>query len=208
MSGWLVFLIILILIVAILLMPIVISFNLMPKKNKFKVTFFCIPVFSSEKKKKEKRKKIKQKKSESKKEKNKKNSDNNKKEKQPLSLSERWELIRNLLSSVKKGLRWMLKGVRITNLFLDWTISKFDAYECAIAYGRANIALYQSIAFSEQFFTIKKEHIALHCGFGKEESDYNIRFKLKICPASMIISIFVIGISFLIKTIKSKIKEN
>ncbi|MBQ8825452.1 MAG: hypothetical protein IJZ64_09575 [Ruminococcus sp.] len=101
----------------------------------------------------------------------------------------------------------MLKGIRITNLFLDWTVSKFDAYECAIAYGRANIALYQSIAFAEQFFTIKKEHIALNCGFGKEESDYNIRFKLKICPASMIIAIFVIGTSFLIKTIKSKMKE-
>lgn len=221
MTGTIIFLCILGIILFILFMPAVVDFRYEEGKTAVKVSYCGIKVFDSTKKKPEKtpeekkaerekkrlKKKQKEEKAAKKAEKKKKKQEKKGKklaakgkkpaEKKKKSISEILEIVKSLLSPVGKGMRRLFKGIKITRFYLDIKVGAFDAYECAIQYGKICTIVANALQFFQSFFSVKSEHIDILPRFGTEKTVYTARFRAKMSPAAVLAAGFAIGWTYL-----------
>lgn len=146
------------------------------------------------------------------KKKNKKNSDDNTEEKKkkgifPKKNSERLQFIINIMKASGKALRAITKRIKIRKLCIDFDISDEDACECAVKFGKMNMAVFNIYSFASEFLNIKKDHIKINCVYNKPESVYNASLIVKVSPAAAILTGFAFIFSFLVNTIKTKMKS-
>ncbi|MDE6021528.1 MAG: hypothetical protein K2H01_11110, partial [Ruminococcus sp.] len=170
-TGWIILLCILAIIFFILFMPAVIDFRYEENKVKVRISYCGFTIFDTTKEKKEKtpeeiedekqkkalKKKKKKEKKDARKAKKGKKSESDTKEKR--SVKDIIELVQSLLTPIKKGMRKLFKGIRITRFYLDIKVGNFDAYECALAYGKMCTVVSNTLAFFKSFFVIKADHI-------------------------------------------------
>lgn len=213
MTGWIILLCILAIILFILFMPAVIDFRYEENKVKVRISYCGFTIFDTTKEKKEKtpeeieeekqKKALKKKKKKEKKDakaarkaKKGKKSESDTKEKR--SVKDIIELVQSLLTPVKKGMRRLFKGIRITRFYLDIKVGNFDAYECALAYGKMCTVVSNTLAFFQSFFVIKANHIDIQPRFSMEKTVYTVRFRAKINPAAVLAAGFSFAWTYLL----------
>lgn len=122
----------------------------------------------------------------------------------PEEKSERIAFIINVLKSSGKALRHFTRRIVIKNVRADIDISDPDACDCAVNFGKANIAVYNILSFASCFFKVKKEYININCVYNKPESMYNFSFTVKFTPSAAILSVIPFIFTFLANNIKAK----
>ncbi len=130
-----------------------------------------------------------------------------KKEKTKNDLFEKIEVVKVILESSKKGLRRLVKGIRICDINLDFAVADEDAYNAAINYGIVNTAVFNVISFLRTFFTVSIEKINIICRFNSSQSNYDGSCRIKLRPITAILAAGSIYFHYLANAKKYK-KEN
>lgn len=226
MTGWIIFLSIAAVILFILFMPAVADFRYEENKVNVRVSYCGFTVFDTSKPRKkkekdpekiakaEKKKEIKkQKKEEKKAEKAAKKAEKDRKKgivqtEKKRSVKDMLELAVSLLEPVKKGMRRLFKGIRITRFYLDIKVGNFDACECALAYGKICTAVSNLLAFFQTFFTIKADHITIQPRFSTEKNVYTVKFRAKLSPSAVLAAGFSLGWTYLMNMLRKQRNED
>lgn len=122
----------------------------------------------------------------------------------PEEKDERIAFIINILKSSGKALKHFTKRIVIKNVRADIDISDLDACDCAVNFGKTNIAVYNILSFASCFFKVKKDYISINCVYNKPESIYNFSFTVKFTPSAGILSVIAFIFTFLVNNIKAK----
>ena len=123
-------------------------------------------------------------------------------------MKEKTEFVLNILKSTGKTFKHITKHICVKNIDLDFIISDLDAYDCALKFGKINIAVYNIIAYLNCFIKLKKKSIDIKCIYNQPECSYNLSFMIKISPAAGISAMIVFIFTFLVnnKSIKNQNK--
>lgn len=142
------------------------------------------------------------------KEKNKKNESEIKSKKSffPEDNKEKIYLILDIIKSIKKSGRLILKLIKIKKIFIDFIISDLDAYECALKFGKTNIVVYNALSYLNCFVRLQKKYINIECVYNKSECEYNTSFVVYLTPAATLGAILVFFKAFLVNNKKVKKK--
>lgn len=167
--------------------------NILPKPEKKAISK---PDMTADKQTKKSLKRPGKKKKESKSSKKAEKSKKDKKIFFPEDKEERIAFIINILKSSGKALKHFTKKIVIKKVRAEIYISDLDACDCAINFGKANIAVYNILSFAACFFKIKKEYININCVYNKPESIYNFSFVVKFTPSAGILSVFAFIFTF------------
>ena len=101
------------------------------------------------------------------------------------------EFLSHLFSLVMATGGWLLHGVRITRLRVLWTVTREDASDTAITYGRAVAALNTALAVARDHMKIESEELRLEPDFtGERAAQRRISFELFTRP----VIVLVIGV--------------
>ncbi|MCX7658503.1 MAG: DUF2953 domain-containing protein [Oscillospiraceae bacterium] len=119
-------------------------------------------------------------------------------------LLEKIKAVKVILESSKKGLRRLVKGIRICDINLDFAVADEDAYNAAINYGIVNTAVFNVISFLRTFFTVSIEKINIICRFNSSQSNYDGSCKVKLRPITAILAAGSIYFHYLANTKKYK----
>ena len=92
-----------------------------------------------------------------------------------------WALIKGSLSVLPKPLRLLWKGISLKQLTVGVQVGRFDAQECALAYGAANAAVYTAVGLLGSAMRVQVQQIQVQCAFGQECSRWVVRGKLHLC---------------------------
>ena len=104
------------------------------------------------------------------------------------------EFLSHLFSLVMAAGGWLLHGVRITRLRVHWTVTREDASDTAITYGRAVAALNTALAVARDHMKIESEELRLEPDFtGERAAQRRISFELFTRP----VIVLVIGVRLL-----------
>ena len=189
MIGWLIVLGILALLLGLLLSPLVFALDYDDPKDRFfwKLSWLGIPLLSSEGKgvfrkktgKPEKKERRKEPETEEKPE------HTDKKGK----LKRYWKIAQNSLSVLPKPLRRLWKGLSLRHLIVGVQVGRFDAKECALAYGAANAAVYAAVGLLSSAMRVHLEQLTVQCAFGQERSRWVIRGRRHFCPLSALLAL-------------------
>ena len=175
MVGWLIVLGILALLLGLLLSPFSFAWDYDAPKDRFfwKLSWLGISFADSagkglfQREKEESRKPEKEPESSEKSEKQK--------------LEHGWALIKGSLSVLPKPLRLLWKGISLKQLAVGVQVGRFDAQECALAYGAANAAVYTAVGLLGSAMRVQVQQIQVQCAFGQECSRWVVRGKLHLC---------------------------
>ena len=101
------------------------------------------------------------------------------------------EFLSHLFSLVMAAGGWLLHGVHITRLRVHWTVTREDASDTAITYGRAVAALNTALAVARDHMKIESEELRLEPDFtGERAAQRRISFELFTRP----VIVLVIGV--------------
>lgn len=104
------------------------------------------------------------------------------------------EFLSHLFSLGMAAGGWLLHGVRITRLRVLWTVTREDASDTAITYGRAVAALNTALAVARDHMKIESEELRLEPDFtGERAAQRRISFELFTRP----VIVLVIGVRLL-----------
>lgn len=198
MVGWLIVLGILALLLGLLLSPFSFAWDYDAPKDRFfwKLSWLGISfadsagkgLFQRKKeesrkleKEPEKRKKKKRKKSKKSRRPAKKKSPESSEKTEKQKLEHGWALIEGSLSVLPKPLRLLWKGISLKQLTVGVQVGRFDAQECALAYGAANAAVYTAVGLLGSAMRVQVQQIQVQCAFGQECSRWVVRGKLHLC---------------------------
>ena len=93
------------------------------------------------------------------------------------------EFLSHLFSLVMAAGGWLLHGVRITRLRVLWTVTREDASDTAITYGRTVAALNTALAVARDHMKIESEELRLEPDFtGERAAQRRISFELFTRP--------------------------
>ncbi|MGN1304142.1 MAG: hypothetical protein ACI4YB_03810, partial [Oscillospiraceae bacterium] len=85
----------------------------------------------------------------------------------------RIEQFKLLWETVKKFFTKLFKGIRITNLMIDFVISGEDACAAAVNYGKISAAVYNGIAMLKLMFKVSVKTVDIGCEFESGKSSYD-----------------------------------
>ena len=101
------------------------------------------------------------------------------------------EFLSHLFSLVMAAGGWLFHGVHITRLRVLWTVTREDASDTAITYGRAVAALNTALAVARDHMKIESEELRLEPDFtGERAAQRRISFELFTRP----VIVLVIGV--------------
>lgn len=104
------------------------------------------------------------------------------------------EFILNLWEAADRPLLKMFKGIKISELYIDFFIANEDAYKCALNYGKISGWLYNIIAWLSVLFNVKLKTVDVNPLFGQKKSQWDVSLKISLCLMTLVIA----GIEFLI----------
>lgn len=91
------------------------------------------------------------------------------------------EKIDKLLDIWEIGGRPLLKifrGFHIDKIFIDFIVADEDAYKCALNYGRVSGAVYNSLAWLGELFTVSYKTVDIRSGFSLKKSQWDASCKV------------------------------
>ena len=136
--------------------------------------------------------------------------DEEKKEKKggllPDTLSGKIDFFKALLKAGGRALKRLLHRIKIKDIFIDFTISDEDAYECAIKFGKTNIIVYNAFTYLSYFLRLKKKSINIKCVYNKPDCVYDVSFTVCVTPGALLAIGIAFVFAFLVILIRSKKK--
>lgn len=203
---------ILLLLLLILLVPIVLWIDLDDTKDRFDwgLSWFGISIFTGggagllqrlsarNQKKPKVKKKPPERKEEEKEEKS--------KEKPPFSerLSRIWTLIKAIVPSLPTPLRLIWKGFSIHDLVIGIQVGRFDAKDCAVAYGIANTLVYANLGFLESIMRVRVKQVQICCAFGQEKTRRILSGSLHFCLMAAFCALCAFAVGFGIRYLRER----
>lgn len=125
------------------------------------------------------------------------------------SLLDRFNAIKPYIPVAAKGLRKLLKLIRLTRLELVMTVGGSDAYEAGMNFGRANQIFYPALGVICTLFTVTIKKTQILCDFDKSCLDISGSTVAKVTPAAVIgLAIYLLRNYFKIKKLESKREKN
>ena len=200
MIGLLIVLGILLLFGILLMTPAVFQLDFDHFKDRvfWRVSWFGISLFSSDASGLFLRSKSRSKKKSAEKQKN----DKESKEKTLRKLKRYERLFRDVLSILPKPLRLFWKGISVQHLVIGAQVGRFDAKECALAYGKISALVYTGLGLLQSTMRIKTDQVQLQCAFGQEKTRWVVRFRLYCCPLAAVAALFSFAIGYGMKRSK------
>ncbi len=213
MIGWLIVIGLLLLILAVLLTPLAFQFDYddVRQHRFYRLSWLGITVLSSEKAGKIRDSSRKKKPKADKPKKQKKKPEEKEKDGKEESKLEKFQryfhMGFDLLSSLPKPLRMIWKGFSFRRLVIGIQVGKFDASQCAVAYGAVCAVLYPALTFLQSTMRMQLEQVTVQCAFGQEKNRYVLRGVLRFCPLSAVAAAFTLIGVFLWKYLRRVIRE-
>lgn len=119
-------------------------------------------------------------------------------------IKEKIKLVKRILISSKKGLRMLLRDIKIYDIFIDIDVADLDAAEAAISYGKMNAIVYNAISFIRVFFTISLKKIIINCKYNSDESRYDFAASVRIRPSVIILAVISIAFNYYVNLKKEE----
>lgn len=110
------------------------------------------------------------------------------------SLTDKIEFILGILEAADRPLLKILKGVKFSEVYIDFIIANEDAYKCALSYGRVSGAVYNLLGWLGAFCNVKYKTVDINPGFAQKNSRWDVSLRLSFRPITMVIA----GLWFLI----------
>mgnify|MGYP003292502744 CR=1 FL=1 len=104
------------------------------------------------------------------------------------------EFILGLWEAADRPLLRIFKGIKISELYIDFFIANEDAYKCALNYGRISGAIYNLIAWLSVLFNVKLKTIDVNPLFAQKKSKWDVSLNISFSLIILVIA----GIQFLI----------
>ena len=108
------------------------------------------------------------------------------------------------VSSAKKGIYRLIKGISFSDLWVDFTVADEDAYECAMKFGTINAAVYNIIGFISSSFKTKIKKVNIGSKYNNNNSIYNFSFNIRLKLGTGIIAAAGILLKSIIGSDKDK----
>lgn len=105
----------------------------------------------------------------------------------------------DILHSLSKPLKKLMKGITFYNIQLKMTVSGEEPSETAVVYGKYNAWLYGATAALKNFFRIKNTDYQLIPLFAQEEEIFFLKAKARVMPITLLVAGLLFGWN-LIKT--------
>lgn len=118
-------------------------------------------------------------------------------------LSRMMELWLDMLHSLSKPFKKLMKGITFYSIRLKMTVSGEDPSEIAVAYGKYNAWLYGTTAALKNFFKIKNTNYQLIPLFVQQEEVFFLKAKARVMP----VTILAAGLLFGWKLIKAQLNK-
>lgn len=110
------------------------------------------------------------------------------------ALTDKIEFILGILEAADRPLLKILKGVKFSEVYIDFIIANEDAYKCALNYGRISGAVYNLLGWLGAFCNVKYKTVDINPGFAQKNSRWDVSLRLSFRPVTLVIA----GIAFLI----------
>ncbi|MBQ6944788.1 MAG: DUF2953 domain-containing protein [Ruminococcus sp.] len=104
------------------------------------------------------------------------------------------DFIIGLWEAADRPILKIFKGIKISELYIDFFIANEDAYKCALNYGRISGAIYNILAWMSVLFNVKLKTIDINPLFGQKKSQWDVSLKISLCLMSIVIA----GLQFLL----------
>lgn len=104
------------------------------------------------------------------------------------------DFIIGLWEAADRPILKIFKGIKISELYIDFFIANEDAYKCALNYGRISGAMYNVLAWMSVLFNVKLKTIDINPLFGQKKSQWDVSLKISLCLMSIVIA----GLQFLL----------
>lgn len=103
------------------------------------------------------------------------------------------QLVRNSGESIK----YFLRHVSVTDIYVNIVVAEEDAYECAMTYAKVNILLYNILGFLQSRIKVRKKSVSTDILFNSDKSVYDISFKAKVTIGTIVVTFVKLIINFL-----------
>ncbi len=214
MIGWLIGIGLLLLLIAVLLLPLTFRFDIDDPQNRrfYRLSWVGIPLFSNEGdglfQRKSDDEGAEQPEKKSKRKKREKPEDaENESESKGEKIKQYWGMAKDALSALPKPLRRLWKGFSVRRLVVGIQVGRFDAKECAVAYGAVCAALYPALGLLQEAMHVKLEQVTVQCAFGQEKNRYVICGVMRFCPLAAVVGAFSFLLGFAWKYLRRTMHE-
>lgn len=206
MTGWLIFLGVILFILGVLMIPVHAEGYY---KEEFSLKIRCLfflkfTILPAKEKEKKKEEKPKEKKTAEEK-------PAEKKEKRKMTVEEIVDMIVHVVEKYGPGAKMILRNIRFHRLEFYWKVGAEDAAACGIKYGRACAWISGVLGFFRNLMRIEKTKLKVFPDFICEEDERYGGFDLELNPLIVIIGALRMAAAFLgdlIKSAKEKPKNN
>lgn len=114
--------------------------------------------------------------------------------KEPRTLGEKLEMLLDLWRAADRPVLKIFKGIKLSDLYIDFIIADEDAYKCALNYGRISGAVFNLLGWLSVLFTVKLKTIDVNAGFALDKSRWDAAVKVSFRLGTLVIA----GLWFLI----------
>lgn len=104
------------------------------------------------------------------------------------------DFIIDLWEAADRPVLKIFKGIKFSELYIDFAIANEDAYKCALNYGRISGAIYQLLGWMSVLFNVKLKTVDIIPAFAMKKSRFDVSAKVSLCLITPVIA----GIWFLI----------
>ena len=108
--------------------------------------------------------------------------------KEPKTLGEKLEMVLDIWRAADRPVLKIFKGIRLTDLYVDFIIADEDAYKCALNYGRISGAFYNLLGWLSVLFTVKLKTIDVNAGFALDKSRWDAAVKVSFRLGTVVIA--------------------
>lgn len=125
-------------------------------------------------------------------------------EKEKKSLKQRWEDIKPFIPVGKKGLKKLLKLIRLRELELHLCVGGADPYTAGMNFARANQAFYPVLALLCTAFSVSIKKTEIDCNYNQKELDFSGSVIVLARPSAIICLAVYLIVNYFIITHKQK----
>lgn len=110
------------------------------------------------------------------------------------TLGDKVELLLDLWKAAQRPVLRIFKGIKFSNVYIDFFIANEDAYKCALHYGQISGFCYNLLAWMSVLFTVRFETVDINPLFGRKKGRWDASFNVSFRIGTMVIA----GTAFLI----------
>ncbi len=127
-----------------------------------------------------------------------------------VSIFDKYKKYKPYIPHAKKAFKRLVKAIRIRKLKLNLAVADEDAYECAMKYGKINIAVYNTLGIISNVFNTKVDKINVLSKFNSNNTEYDFYCEIKIRPSTIIAICMIIFVNFIYtnKKLRKSNKKN